>query len=121
MSSPVVLFCGAFSRCVAHDEGAAFAKENGLIFLETSAKTASNVEEVRFSPDAGCFGRSLTSTCTIRQAFVQTAKRIYDNIENGVYDVKNEAHGIKLGVSAGAGTGAGAGSSGKDSGGGCCS
>lgn len=106
---------------MAHDEGAAFAKENGLIFLETSAKTASNVEEVRFSPDAGCFGRSLTSTCTIRQAFVQTAKRIYDNIENGVYDVKNEAHGIKLGVSAGAGTGAGAGSSGKDSGGGCCS
>jgi len=50
-----------------------------------------------------------------------TAEKIYDNIEKGVYNVQNEAHGIKLGVSAGgAGAGAGAGSSGKDSGGGCC-
>lgn len=28
------------------EEGAKFAEENGLIFLETSAKTAANVEEV---------------------------------------------------------------------------
>lgn len=35
-------------RTVMYDEGAQFAKEHGLIFLETSAKTAANVEEVLF-------------------------------------------------------------------------
>ena len=34
------------SRAVSVEEGAKFAEENGLIFLETSAKTAANVEEV---------------------------------------------------------------------------
>ena len=34
------------SRQVTVKEGEEFAKENGLIFLETSAKTAANVEEV---------------------------------------------------------------------------
>ena len=29
------------------EEGEAFAREHGLIFMETSAKTAANVEEVR--------------------------------------------------------------------------
>lgn len=38
------------SRTVTTEEGAKFAEENGLIFLETSAKTAANVEEVRFFP-----------------------------------------------------------------------
>jgi GTPase SAR1 family protein len=33
-------------RQVSTEEGERFAKENGLIFLETSAKTAFNVEEV---------------------------------------------------------------------------
>ena len=66
---------------------------------------------------------ALRCGCCCCQAFVQTAKQIYDNIEKGVYDVKNEAHGIKLGVSAGGG---GAGGGGKDGGkdngsGGCCS
>ena len=37
------------SRAVTTEEGAKFAEENGLIFLETSAKTAANVEEVWFS------------------------------------------------------------------------
>lgn len=43
-------------------------QENGLIFLETSAKTAQNVEE----------------------AFINTAKKIYDKIQQGVFDVANE-------------------------------
>ncbi|RLN53999.1 hypothetical protein BBJ28_00017525 [Nothophytophthora sp. Chile5] len=36
-------------RAVSFKEGEQFAKENGLIFLETSAKTAANVEDVRIS------------------------------------------------------------------------
>jgi hypothetical protein len=33
-------------RAVTTEEGEQFAKEHGLIFLETSARTAHNVEEV---------------------------------------------------------------------------
>jgi len=62
-------------RAVSTEEGSQFAKENGLIFLETSAKTAENVEE----------------------AFISTAKKIYEKIQKGVFDVTNEAYGIKLG------------------------
>ena len=62
-------------REVKADEGLAFAKEHGLVFMETSAKTAANVEE----------------------AFINTAKEIYQKIQDGVFDVTNEANGIKLG------------------------
>eukprot|EP00389_Voromonas_pontica_P018591 GDKH01029258.1.p1 GENE.GDKH01029258.1~~GDKH01029258.1.p1 ORF type:complete len:217 (-),score=9.38 GDKH01029258.1:254-904(-) len=62
-------------REVQYEEGAEFARHHGLIFLETSAKTAQNVEE----------------------AFVTTARRIYENVQAGVYDLNNEAHGIKFG------------------------
>lgn len=63
-------------RAVSYEEGKAFADTHGLIFIETSAKTAQNVEE----------------------AFVSTANSIYNNIEQGIFNVKNEAHGIKVGV-----------------------
>ncbi len=43
-------------RAVTTEEGEQFAKEHGLIFLETSARTAHNVEEVR-----SC-GQKLTRT-----------------------------------------------------------
>jgi len=33
---------------VSYEEGEQFAKEHGLVFMEASAKTAENVEEVRF-------------------------------------------------------------------------
>lgn len=68
-------------RAVSTEEGEAFAKEHGLIFLETSAKTAMNVEE----------------------AFINTARHIYDKIQTGVFDVNNESHGIKVGYGAGSG------------------
>ena len=50
------------------EEGEAFAREHGLIFMETSAKTAANVEE----------------------AFINTAKEIYQKIQDGVFDINNE-------------------------------
>ncbi|OZC12499.1 Ras family protein [Onchocerca flexuosa] len=62
-------------REVKKEEGEAFAREHGLIFMETSAKTAANVEE----------------------AFIDTAKEIYRKIQEGVFDINNEANGIKLG------------------------
>ena len=37
-------------RAVSKEEGEQFAKENGLLFLEASARTAQNVEEVSIAP-----------------------------------------------------------------------
>lgn len=70
-------------REVSYEEGEKFAQENGLIFLETSAKTAQNVEE----------------------AFLKTAQKIYDNIQSGLYDLSNDSHGIKVGMPSGATSG----------------
>lgn len=70
-------------RAVSYEEGKAFAAEHGLIFMETSAKTAYNVEE----------------------AFINTAKKILENIVSGVIDVTNESHGIKIGMAANQNTG----------------
>lgn len=80
-SNMVVMLIGNKSdlehrRAVSLDEGKQFAKENGLVFMETSAKTACNVEN----------------------AFIQTAAGIYDKIQSGAYDVTNEAYGIKVGM-----------------------
>lgn len=36
----------AHRRAISKEEGEQFAKENGLLFLEASARTAQNVEEV---------------------------------------------------------------------------
>jgi Ras-related protein Rab-2A len=55
-------------REVKKEEGEAFAREHGLIFMETSEKTAANVEE----------------------AFINTAKEIYEKIQEGVFDINNE-------------------------------
>ncbi|KAG6424770.1 hypothetical protein SASPL_115190 [Salvia splendens] len=62
-------------RAVSKEEGEQFAKENGLLFLEASARTAQNVEE----------------------AFTNTATKILQKIQEGVFDVSNESSGIKIG------------------------
>lgn len=57
-------------REVKKEEGEAFAREHGLVFMETSARTAANVEE----------------------AFINTAKEIYEKIQEGVFDINNEVN-----------------------------
>uniref|UniRef100_A0A8C1WDW8 RAB2A, member RAS oncogene family n=1 Tax=Cyprinus carpio TaxID=7962 RepID=A0A8C1WDW8_CYPCA len=86
-------------REVKKEEGEAFAREHGLIFMETSAKTASNVEE----------------------AFINTAKEIYEKIQEGVFDINNEANGIKIGPQhAATNSTMGGSQGGQQAGGGCC-
>jgi Ras-related protein Rab-2A len=60
---------------VSTEEGERFARENGLIFMETSAKTAVNVEE----------------------SFLKTSTIIYENIDKGVYDLSSDKSGIRVG------------------------
>ncbi|CAI8607232.1 unnamed protein product [Vicia faba] len=62
-------------RVVSTEEGEQFAKENGLIFMEVSAKNAENVED----------------------AFIKTAEAIYKKIKHGEIGMLNETHGIKIG------------------------
>lgn len=84
-------------RAVSFEEGKAFADTNGLIFMETSAKTAFNVE----------------------QAFINTAEKIHENILSGVIDVSNDSHGIKVGMAA-SGSGLKSNAGAAANGGGCC-
>mmetsp|Transcript_96698 Transcript_96698/g.153019 ORF Transcript_96698/g.153019 Transcript_96698/m.153019 type:complete len:214 (-) Transcript_96698:113-754(-) len=88
-------------RAVTYEEGASFAREHGLLFRETSAKSSSNVET----------------------AFVDTARKIYENIQNNVYDLSSESSGIKVGMPGAGATGGipGAGAGQRGNQGGCCS
>lgn len=52
-------------RQVSKEEGEQFAKKNGLVFMETSAKTAQNVDE----------------------AFLRTATIIYENVQKGTIEL----------------------------------
>mmetsp|Transcript_40337 Transcript_40337/g.128185 ORF Transcript_40337/g.128185 Transcript_40337/m.128185 type:complete len:206 (+) Transcript_40337:152-769(+) len=63
-------------RQVPTEEGAQFARAHGLMFAETSASTGVNVEE----------------------AFGQVARRIYENIASGVYNLSDENSGVKVGA-----------------------
>ena len=103
MFSLALLHCSDLEarRDVKYEEGEAFAREHGLIFMETSAKTAANVEE----------------------AFINTAKAIYEKIQEGVLDINNEANGIKIGPQhspTNPNLGSGGGGGGGSGGGGCC-
>ncbi|KAL9553633.1 hypothetical protein PS6_003840 [Mucor atramentarius] len=62
-------------RQVTREEGEKFARDNDIpLFIETSAKSAENVEEV----------------------FAQTAEDVYEKIKSGVFS-PNETSGIRLG------------------------
>lgn len=63
------MYCAAVDkRVVSYDEGAEFARNHGLIFCETSAKTAENVE----------------------MAFHETANHIHDMIKAGDINLSDE-------------------------------
>ena len=64
------------NRQVETAEGAAFALENNMLFMETSAKTSVSVKEL----------------------FVESSKEILEKIEKGVIDPSVESYGVKLGT-----------------------
>eukprot|EP01017_Pseudomicrothorax_dubius_P044843 TRINITY_DN7638_c0_g1_i3.p1 TRINITY_DN7638_c0_g1~~TRINITY_DN7638_c0_g1_i3.p1 ORF type:complete len:213 (-),score=23.43 TRINITY_DN7638_c0_g1_i3:170-808(-) len=66
-------------RQVSYEEGRSFAQENNCLFMETSAKTAVNVET----------------------AFSQISELILNKIERGEIDPTNESQGIKVGLQSG--------------------
>ncbi|KAG0171489.1 Ras- protein Rab-2A [Apophysomyces sp. BC1015] len=66
-------------RQVSRKEAEQFARENDLFFMETSAKSAANVEE----------------------AFVKTAEAIQKKIQNGIIDLTSESTGIKRALTQG--------------------
>jgi len=112
---------------VSFEEGQQFATEHGLIFLETSAKTAANVEDVRPLPHSSArpperitSQRPPTPCAATAQAFINTAKRIYEKIQQGVFDVTNESFGIKVGMAAASGTNLYGGTAPAPKQGGCC-
>jgi len=65
-------------RVVSYEEGQKFASENGLLFIETSAKTAENVEE----------------------AFANVAKSVYTKVNQGTVDITSESCGVRMGPTA---------------------
>ncbi|GBP40316.1 Ras-related protein Rab-14 [Eumeta japonica] len=60
-------------RDVTYEEAKQFADENGLMFVEASAKTGQNVEE----------------------AFLETAKKIYQSIQDGRLDLNAAESGVQ--------------------------
>jgi Ras-related protein Rab-2A len=65
-------------RTVTTEEGQKFARDNGLIFVEASAKNSTNVE----------------------QAFEQTAQAIFSKVKEGSLDITSETCGVRMGNNA---------------------
>ncbi len=64
------------NREVSYEEGAAYAKSHKMLFLEASAKTGENINEI----------------------FETSVKQISNNIRNKVYDLDNDSCGIRIGI-----------------------
>lgn len=67
-------------RVITTEEAQEFAKSNGLLYVESSAKTGQGVDD----------------------AFEDTTKDICGKIDQGL-DLANEAHGVKVGKKPGEG------------------
>ena len=63
-------------REVSYEEGDAYAKSHKMIFLESSAKTGDNINEI----------------------FEESVKQIYKNILGNIYDLGNDNCGIRIGA-----------------------
>ena len=63
-------------RKISYEEGEIFAKKNGMLFFETSAKTGININEI----------------------FENSCKEISKKIDNGFYDLNRDTCGIKVGI-----------------------
>ena len=63
-------------RQIMYEEGDSFAKENNMLYIETSAKTGQNIETL----------------------FLKSVEIINEKIENGYYDLSNPGCGIKKGL-----------------------
>lgn len=61
-------------REVSFEEANNFAQENGLLYIETSAKTGNNIQE----------------------AFQMTVRKIIEKIENGSVDANDVESGVKV-------------------------
>jgi Ras-related protein Rab-14 len=72
-------------RDVTFEEAKQFAEENGLMFVEASAKTGDGVEE----------------------AFLETARKIYQNIQDGSLDLNAAESGVQHKPSSGQGSSSG--------------
>jgi Ras-related protein Rab-2A len=105
----------ASKRAVSFEEGQQFAQQHGLIFLETSAKTAGERLEGR-----GLFFSLRFPKDHVEEAFLSTAEHIYGKIVRGEFDVTNESYGIKIGRAPQSGTSGSSSSGGSVGSSGCC-